>query len=247
MYTIKINTKEYRTFCLHQCEIYKDMIRQENVQSLETATQNTQDLSALVITTLLQLKNIMQQNGDSDKLYDIVLETNNRNIISILNTKSSSNKKIKKFSQYCRNLVDNLNIKVMFSESDYPRLLKKYDTTLWCFTNEDNNTVKLKLNNKHTDGLNSKFTYTNKDGINEILIGLEQAINLGLRYKGVYFKTNNTSLIIVDDYRVIELLNNLDTQTANSDTIKNILYNLRLLNCDIGLIPKELNLAKEVL
>lgn len=249
MYTIKINTKPYRTFYLHQCDIYKDMIIQQGVQSLETATQNTQELSALVSNVLLQLKYIMQINGDNDKIYDIVLETNNRNIISLLSTKSNSKKKIKKFSQYCRTLVDELNIRVDFTESNYPRLLQKFNTVLWCSKEEidDKIVVKLKMNSKYNDELNSKLTYENKDDVNTILLGLESALELALRYKNVSFKINNKALILVDDARVISLLTNLDNSNVDSDRVKNILYNLRLLNCDIGLVTEDLNIAKEAL
>lgn len=247
MYTIKINTKEYRTFCLHECDIYKDMVMQQNIQSLETATQNTQELSALVSNVLLQLKYIMHLNDDKDKLYDIVLETNNRNIVSLLNTKSNSKKKIKKFSQYCRSLAGELNIKVEFTESKYPRLLQKFDTVLWCSAeeNDDDINIRLKLNSSHMGELSSKLTYTNKGATDKILLGLETAIELALRYKTVNFKISNKSLILVDDYRVIELLEDLNNPSIDKDRIKNLLYNLRLLNCDIGLISEELNLAKE--
>ena len=56
MYTIKIDTKSYNTFSLHKCEIYRDMIRQDGVQSLETPGESIQDLSGMVSIILLQLK-----------------------------------------------------------------------------------------------------------------------------------------------------------------------------------------------
>lgn len=251
MYTIKIDTKSYNTFSLHKCEIYRDMIRQDGVQSLETPGESIQDLSGMVSMILLQLKLILNKNGDDPKYCEISLETNNNNILKIFKNGLVSNKEIKKFAQYCRKLAKELNLKVSYSTQEFPEYLNKFNTILWCTNDIENNTsnIILKITNKSVDGLHQVISKEFTNDLDNAFCIVENAIELGMRYKGLYFKPNQLSILLTDNVHIINDLENPDKQILNvisEERIKDVLYKLKILNCSIGLIPSSLNLASGV-
>lgn len=251
MYTIKIDTKSYNTFSLHKCEIYRDMIRQDGVQSLETPGESIQDLSGMVSMILLQLKLILNKNGDDPKYCEILLETNNNNILKIFKNGLVSNKEIKKFAQYCRKLAKELNLKVSYSTQEFPEYLNKFNTILWCTNDIENNTsnIILKITNKSVDGLHQVISKEFTNDLDNAFCIVENAIELGMRYKGLYFKPNQLSILLTDNVHIINALENPDKQILNvisEERIKDVLYRLKILNCSIGLIPSSLNLASGV-
>ena len=251
MYTIKINTKYYNTFSIHKCEIYRDMIRQADVQSLETPSESVHDLAGMLSMILLQLKLILKNNGDDPRYCEIVLETNNNNILKIFKNGLVSNKEIKKFAQYCRKLAKELDLKVLYSTEDFPGYLNKFASILWCSSEIKDNisNILLRITNKNMEGLHQVI---HKDFTNELdndFCIIENAIDLGMKYRGLYFKPNQLSILLTDNMHIVNALDNPTKDILNvisEERIKDVLYKLKILNCSIGLIPNSLNLANDV-
>lgn len=250
MYTVKINTKYYNTFSIHKCEIYRDMIRQTDVQSLETPSESVHDLSGMISMILLQLKLILKNNGDDPRYCDIVLETNNNNILKIFKNGLVSNKEIKKFAQYCRKLAKDLDLKILYSTEDFPEYLNKFTSILWCANDIKDNVsnIILKITNKNIEGIHQVIQkdFTNKLD-NDFCI-IENAIDLGMKYRGLYFKPHQLSILLTDNMHIVNALDNPTKDILNvisEERIKDILYKLKILNCSVGLIPNSLNLAND--